>query len=128
MKRITIMMSAAGVLAFGATAVSAQEDAVSLDELLNLIEQGQSRDSQEARQREAEFAQRRTEQQQLLNQARGERTRLERESARLEQLFGARAMKQEDKADVKPTGISHVVFGDCLKPSHQARVGIVQLE
>ena len=48
--------------------------------------------------------------------------------ARLEQLFGARAMKQEDTADVKPTGISHVVFGDCLKPSHQARVGIVQLE
>ena len=94
MKRIVILMAAAGVLALGATAVSAQEDAVSLDELLNLIEQGQSRDSQEARRREAEFAQRRTEQQQLLNQARGERTRLERESARLEQLF------EDQQADI----------------------------
>lgn len=94
MKRIIILMAAAGVLALGATAVSAQEDAVSLDELLNLIEQGQSRDSQEARRREAEFAQRRTEQQQLLNQARGERTRLERESARLEQLF------EDQQADI----------------------------
>ena len=94
MKRITITIAAAGVLALGATAVSAQEDAVSLDELLNLIEQGQSRDSQDARRREAEFAQRRTEQQQLLNQARGERTRLERESARLEQLF------EDQQADI----------------------------
>ena len=94
MKRIVILMAAAGVLALGATAVSAQEDAVSLDELLNLIEQGQSRDSREARRREAEFAQRRTEQQQLLNQARGERTRLERESARLEQLF------EDQQADI----------------------------
>ena len=126
MKRITITMAtitmvAAGVLAFGATAVSAQEDAVSLDELLNLIEQGQSRDSQDARRREAEFAQRRTEQQQLLNQARGERTRLERESARLEQLFedqqadivAARAALDERLGALKELfGVLQTVAGD----------------
>ena len=121
MKRITIMTVAAGVLALGASAVSAQEDAVSLDELLNLIEQGQSRDSQEARQREAEFAQRRTEQQQLLNQARGERTRLERESARLEQLFedqqadivAARAALDERLGALKELfGVLQTVSGD----------------
>ena len=121
MKRITIMIAAAGVLALGATAVSAQEDAVSLDELLNLIEQGQSRDSQEARRREAEFAQRRTEQQQLLNQARGERTRLERESARLEQLFedqqadivAARAALDERLGALKELfGVLQTVAGD----------------
>ncbi len=121
MKRITITIAAAGVLALGATAVSAQEDAVSLDELLNLIEQGQSRDSQEARRREAEFAQRRTEQQQLLNQARGERTRLERESARLEQLFedqqadivAARAALDERLGALKELfGVLQTVAGD----------------
>ena len=43
-------------------------------ELLRLIEQGQARDSREARQREAAFAQARNQQQSLLNQARAERT------------------------------------------------------
>ena len=86
MKRI-IAFTASAVLAFGFTSASAQDGASSMAELLRLIEQGQARDSQEARQREAQFAQRRNEQQQLLNQARAERTRQERESQRLEQLF-----------------------------------------
>ncbi|MFQ6006256.1 MAG: MotA/TolQ/ExbB proton channel family protein, partial [Woeseia sp.] len=51
------------------------------------IERGQARDSREARQREADFAKRRNEQQQLLNTARAERARQERNSQRLEQLF-----------------------------------------
>jgi biopolymer transport protein ExbB len=84
MKRITIMV-AASLLGFGMA--NAQEDASSMAELLQQIERGQARDSQEARQREAEFAQRRNEQQQLLNTARADRTRLESESSRLEQLF-----------------------------------------
>jgi biopolymer transport protein ExbB len=86
MKRL-ISVIAASVLALGMTAASAQDDAVSMQELLNLIEQGQSRDNQEARQREAQFNQQRNQQQQLLNQARAERTRQENQSARLEQLF-----------------------------------------
>jgi biopolymer transport protein ExbB len=86
MKRL-ILVIAASVLALGMTTASAQDAAVTMQELLNLIEQGQSRDSQEARQREAQFSQQRNQQQQLLNRARAERTRQENESARLEQLF-----------------------------------------
>jgi biopolymer transport protein ExbB len=86
MKRITTII-AAGLLVFGAGSAQAQDDARSMQQLLELIQQGQARDSQEARQREAEFARRKNEQQNLLNQARAERNRQENESERLEQLF-----------------------------------------
>ncbi|MFQ5546877.1 MAG: MotA/TolQ/ExbB proton channel family protein [Woeseia sp.] len=84
MKRIAIIV-ATGLLGFGVA--QAQEAASSMAELLQQIERGQARDSREARQREAEFARRRNEQQQLLNQGRAERARQERASQRLEQLF-----------------------------------------
>ena len=87
MKRITIIIASA-LLTLGANVATAQDDgAASMAELLRLIEQGQARDSQENRQREAQFAQARNQQQNLLNRARAERTRQENESARLEQLF-----------------------------------------
>ncbi|MEJ2128368.1 MAG: MotA/TolQ/ExbB proton channel family protein [Woeseiaceae bacterium] len=89
MKRLTIII-AAGLLSLGAGtsyAQSADADAASMGELLDLIRQGQARDSQEARQREAEFNQQRNQQQNLLNRARAERTRQENESARLENQF-----------------------------------------
>ena len=84
MKRLTITIASL-VLCMGV--VQAQEDASSMDELLQQIERGQARDSAEARQREQRFAQARNEQQNLLNQARQERARQERNSERLEQLF-----------------------------------------
>ena len=90
MKRILIMIA---VCAFGAGAAQAQEAAGSMQELLNLIEQGQARDSAEARQREQRFASARNEQQNLLNQARAERTRQENNSQRLEQLFSDNQQK-----------------------------------
>jgi biopolymer transport protein ExbB len=89
MKRLTLII-AAGLLSLSAgvtTAQEAQADAASMAELLELIRQGQARDSQEARQREARFTQDRNQQQNLLNQARAERTRQENESSRLEQQF-----------------------------------------
>ncbi len=90
MKRITLIV-AAGLLSLGLTTAHAQqnddEGAASMAELLRLIEQGQARDSREARQREAAFAQARNQQQQLLNQARAERTREENVSAQLETNF-----------------------------------------
>jgi biopolymer transport protein ExbB len=89
MKRITLII-AAGLLSLGFATASAQsedEAAASMSELLRLIEQGQARDSQEARQREAAFAQARNEQQSLLNQARAERERAENTSAQLENQF-----------------------------------------
>jgi biopolymer transport protein ExbB len=121
MKRITTII-AAGVLVFGFGSVQAQDDsASSMAELLRLIEQGQARDSQEARQREADFARRRNEQQNLLNQARAERNRQERESARLEQLFedqqalivAARAALDERLGALKELfGVLQTVAGD----------------
>jgi biopolymer transport protein ExbB len=89
MKRITLII-AAGLLSLSAGVTYAQEaeaDAASMADLLELIRQGQARDSQEARQRESRFAQERNQQQNLLNQARAERTRQENESSRLEQTF-----------------------------------------
>jgi biopolymer transport protein ExbB len=88
MKRITLII-AAGILSLGLATANAQqdEDARSMAELLRLIEQGQARDSQESRKREAAFAQAKNQQQSLLNQARAERTRQENTSARLEQQF-----------------------------------------
>jgi biopolymer transport protein ExbB len=97
MKRIAIVATAA-LLGFGAAQAQNQEQASSMAELLQQIERGQARDSEEARQREAAFAQRRNEQQQLLNQARAERSRLEAESTRLENLF---ASNQEEIATAR---------------------------
>ncbi len=84
MKRIIIMTAS---LLLCAGMVQAQESAATMDELLRQIERGQSRDSAEAREREQRFARARNEQQNLLNQAREERARQERNSERLEQLF-----------------------------------------
>jgi len=84
MKRIALIV-ATGLLSFGVA--EAQDSANSMGELLRQIEQGQARDSREARQREADFNKRKNEQQSLLNRARAERARQERNSERLEQLF-----------------------------------------
>jgi biopolymer transport protein ExbB len=85
MKRITLILAASMLL--GISTAGAQEDASSMADLLKKIQQVQARDSQEEQQREARFNANRSEQQNLLNQAKGERSRQERESERLEQLF-----------------------------------------
>lgn len=118
MKRIAIFIASA-LVTMGV--VQAQEDAATMDELLQQIERGQARDSQEAREREARFAQARNEQQNLLNQARAERTRQENTSARLEQLFNdnqedivsARAELDERLGALKELfGVLQTVSGD----------------
>jgi biopolymer transport protein ExbB len=87
MKRLNLIIVAA-LLTFGFSTANAQdEDARSMAELLRLIEQGQARDSQESRQREAAFKQAQNNQQSLLNKARAERTRQENLSESLEQQF-----------------------------------------
>ncbi len=123
MKRITLII-AAGLLSLGFATANAQSDdagAASMSELLRLIEQGQARDSQEARQREAAFAQARNEQQSLLNQARAERERAENTSAQLENQFEenqqtiitARAALDERMGALKELlGVLQTVAGD----------------
>lgn len=123
MKRIAII-AAAGLLGFGvAQAQNQNQDqaASSMSDLLQQIQRGQARDTEESRRREAEFAQRRNEQQQLLNQARAERERLEAESTRLENLFAsnqeqiatARANLDERLGALKELfGVLQTVTGD----------------
>ena len=120
MKRILIIV-AASMLGLSIGTATAQDDAASMAELLNLIEQGQARDNQEARAREAQFNQQRNQQQQLLNRARAERTRQENESERLEQLFennqarivSARAALDERLGALKELfGVLQTVSGD----------------
>ena len=120
MKRI-LMIVAASMLGLSIGTATAQEDAASMSELLTLIEQGQARDNQDARTREAQFNQQRNQQQQLLNQARAERTRQESESGRLEQLFednqaktvSARAALDERLGALKELfGVLQTVSGD----------------
>ena len=122
MKRLTTLLTAS-LLVFGIGTANAQDDpdASSMGELLRLIQQGQARDSRESRQRESQFTQRRGEQQNLLNRARAERTRQERESARLEQLFenqqaqivAARAALDERLGALKELfGVLQTVAGD----------------
>jgi len=123
MKRLIILITA-GLLSLGMNAAMAQQEdatSASMADLLRLIETGQARDSQEARQREAEFNQQRNQQQNLLNRARAERTRQENESARLEQLFednqtrivAARAALDERLGALKELfGVLQTVSGD----------------
>jgi biopolymer transport protein ExbB len=119
MKRIAIFVASA-LVATG-VAQAQDESASSMDELLNLIQQGEARDNQEARQREARFNQARNEQQNMLNQARAERTRQENASARLEALFNenqqriidARAALDERLGALKELfGVLQTVSGD----------------
>ncbi len=118
MKRIAIIIASALI---GFSTAQAQENASSMAELLNQIEQGQARDNQEAREREQRFNQSRAEQQNLVNQARGERTGQENESVRLEALFNsnqeeiatARAQLDERLGALKELfGVLQTVAGD----------------
>ena len=118
MKRIALVIATA-FICIGVA--NAQEDASSMDALLDQIQQGQARDNAEAQQREQRFAQSRSEQQNLLNQARAERTRQERNSERLEQLFEsnqaqivlARAALDERLGALKELfGVLQTVSGD----------------
>ena len=119
MKRLAIVL--AGALLTAGIAQAQDDDAASMDDLLNLIQQGQARDNDEARQREAQFAQARNQQQGLLNEARAERTRQENTSARLEALFNenqqsiidARAQLDERLGALKELfGVLQTVSGD----------------
>lgn len=118
MKRIVLII-AAGLLGFGSA--NAQENASTMGDLLKQIEQGQVRESKDARAREARFAADRNKQQSLLNQARAERKRQERNSQRLEQLFEdqqaqivlARAALDERLGALKELfGVLQTVTGD----------------
>ena len=121
MKRILGIIAASVLVLTTASAFAQDGGAADMSELLRLIQQGEARENQEARQREAQFNQQRNQQQQLLNNARAERTRQENESQRLEKLFQdnqqsiivARAALDERLGALKELfGVLQMVSGD----------------
>ena len=109
----TLLIISTVLLLFTYGTGQAQEDANSMNELLLQIEQGQARDSEEARQREARFAAARNQQQKLLNDSRTERNRQEGISERLENTFAANQQKIVDAREAldKRLGALKELFG-----------------
>ncbi len=85
---MTIRTIAGALLSISLVLPLQAQDALTLDELLDLVKQGQVRDNEEMRTREEQFRQARGEQQSLLNQAVAERTAAERRSQRLDNTYG----------------------------------------
>jgi biopolymer transport protein ExbB len=80
----------AAVLVLGSATAFAQsgdERATSLDQLLRMVEQGRVQNAREQREREERFAASKAQQQRLLNEARQQKTQLERRSDQLERAF-----------------------------------------
>ena len=109
----TLLIISTVLLLFTYGTGQAQDDANSMNELLLQIEQGQARDSEEARQREARFAAARNQQQKLLNDSRTERNRQEGISERLENTFAANQQKIVDAREAldKRLGALKELFG-----------------
>ena len=100
MKHIMLKtLAAVAVLAFAPIAQA--QDAASLSELLKLIEQGQVRDTAEARQREAEVNARKADQTNLLNAAKAERGYLR---TKKRTLFGDTTLSGFSQSDRFPFG------------------------
>lgn len=85
------------MLSLGTASVSAQEEAKSLDQLLEFVRQGQTTEARANRAREQKFQRAKAGQQQMLNDAKAERTRQERRSARLEKRFENNELLIADK-------------------------------
>ncbi len=85
---IAIRIVACAVLGLALSLSVQAQEALSLDELLDLVEQGAVRDNEEMRTREAAFREARGQQQRLLAQANAEKAAEERRSQRLENAYG----------------------------------------
>lgn len=81
-----LALVAGGMMAAAAPAFAVDE-AASLDALMKLISEAKINESREHKQREQEFIQQKSNQQQLLNQAKATRTAEENRSAELEKTF-----------------------------------------
>lgn len=100
---------ACGICAASTLAVTtpalAQDDAKSLDELLEFVKQGKASDDRANREREARFVQEKSAQQSELNTARTTKTQEEQRSARLEATFQENkekiAVKREELKNAK---------------------------
>jgi biopolymer transport protein ExbB len=83
-------------MTLGATSTVAQE-AQSLDQLLGFVKQGQVAEQTENRSREQKFSAAKADQKRLLEEAKAERARQERLSAKLEKIFEGNELLVADK-------------------------------
>ncbi len=81
----TLIAAGAACVALAVPAIA--QEARSMDELLDLVEQGMSREAQQNREREAQFRADKANQQRLLNEAEAERERQQNRSTQLEAQF-----------------------------------------
>ncbi len=92
----SVVFTVGTMLAAGSTSLMAQE-AVSLDQLLNFVKQGQTDEAKENRAREARFRSEKNNQAQLLKDAEKARADEEARSARLEANFEQNELKVTEK-------------------------------
>jgi biopolymer transport protein ExbB len=94
-KRFLILILGVALLAAASVQAQSQggDKAASLDQLLKMVEQGRVGEQREAQQREQQFAQAKSEQQNLLNQAKARKGQLESRSSSLETSFQANEVK-----------------------------------
>ncbi len=85
------------IITLGTASVSAQEEAKSLDQLLEFVKQGQTTEASENRAREQRFQAAKADQQKMLDEAKAERKRQEDRSARLEKTFEDNELLIADK-------------------------------
>ncbi|MFS1525161.1 MotA/TolQ/ExbB proton channel family protein [Microbulbifer sp. 2304DJ12-6] len=121
-KRI-LVAAAAGLISFSAVA---QEKATSLDDLLKMVRQSKIAESQEHKQREAEFRRQKANQQALLNRAKNVRTAEEKRSEELEKRYqdqeGAINQKR-DQLDERLGSLSEL-FGHMSSTAADLRANI----
>ena len=90
--KLFILILGLGLISSTSFSEDGEEEAVqpsNPQELLEIVKQGQFADTQQQRDREAQFRNEKNRQAKLLSDAKDERARLEREAARLEQKFEA---------------------------------------
>ena len=90
--KLFILILSLGLISSTSFSEDGEEEAVqpsNPQELLEIVKQGQFADTQQQREREAQFRNEKNRQAKLLSDAKDERARLEREAARLEQKFEA---------------------------------------
>ncbi|WP_374764749.1 MotA/TolQ/ExbB proton channel family protein [Yunchengibacter salinarum] len=92
------LLTSAALFVFGASSAVTAQDA-DLDSLLNKVREGRVTETQEHKEREAEFQRRKGEQEEMLRQAEETQARLEKESARLEGVRRDNDQKITDALD-----------------------------
>ena len=120
---MTIRTIAGALLGISLALPLQAQEALTLDELLDLVKQGQVRDNEEMRAREEQFRQARGEQQRLLDQAVAERIAAERRSQRLENTYGENERRIDDLKQTRDErlGVLKELFGVTQQVAGDAR-------